>query len=137
MNITKERLSEIVREEVAKHRLDEAAILTLPDAVQKIEEEADRVARFLGYGPGAEAVQGEEQFLVKALESLYRIAAELKHHPAYEANDMSEGSTDDEAWKLPKPTEDPMGRQHKTSQLRKGAMRRRRELEKGLPKKKR
>ena len=132
MKITKERLSEIIREEVNNFKLEEggygghakrAAILTLPDAVQQIEDEASRVARFLGHGPGSEAVRGEEQFLIKALESLYRIAAQLKHHPAYEDSPVSEEDT----LRLPKPTEDPLGRddsedpKSKTSKLRRDA----------------
>ena len=77
MKITKERLSEIIREEVSSFKLEEggfgahaegAVILTLPDAVQQIEDEADRVARFLGHGEGSEVVRGEEQFLGGHLE---------------------------------------------------------------------
>jgi len=132
MKITKERLSEIIREEVNNFKLEEGgygghsgrtAILTLPDAVQQIEDEAERVARFLRYAEGSEVVRGEEQFLVKSLENLYKIAAELKHHPAYEDSPVSEEDT----LRLPKPTEDPLGRddsedpESKTSELRRKA----------------
>jgi|TARA_Y100000296_G_C5135780_1_gene238079 hypothetical protein len=132
MKITKKRLSEIIREEVNNFKLEEggfgghaerAVILTLPDAVQQIEDEAERVARFLGHGEGSEVVRGEEQFLVKALENLYKIAAQLKHHPAYEDSPMTEEDT----LKLPKPEEDPLGRddsedpKSKTSKLRRDA----------------
>ena len=132
MKITKQQLKQIIREEVNNFKLEEggfgghterAVILTLPDAVRKIEDEAERVARFLGYGPGSEAVSGEEQFLVKSLENLYKIAAELKHHPAYEDSPVSEEDT----LRLPKPTEDPLGRddsedpESKTSGLRRKA----------------
>tara|TARA_R110002110_G_scaffold76049_2_gene200604 strand:+ start:1873 stop:2298 length:426 start_codon:yes stop_codon:yes gene_type:complete len=141
MKISTHRLLEIIHEEVNSFKLEEggfgghaerAVILTLPDAVQQIEDEAERVARFLGHGEGSEVVRGEEQFLVKSLENLYKIAARLKHHPAYEDSPVSEEDT----LKLPKPTEDPLGRNHKTSKLRKDAMRRRQRLEKGLPGKK-
>jgi hypothetical protein len=141
VKISKQQLKQIIREEANNFKLEEGAfgdhaeravILTLPDAVRQIEDEAERVARFLGHGEGSEVVRGEEQFLVKSLENLYKIAARLKHHPAYEDSPVSEEDT----LKLPKPTEDPLGRNHKTSKLRQGAVRRRREAEKGLPKKK-
>ena len=141
VKISKQQLKQIIREEANSFKLEEggfgghaerAVILTLPDAVQQIEDEADRVARFLGHGEGSEVVRGEEQFLVKSLENLYKIAARLKHHPAYEDSPVSEEDT----LRLPKPTEDPLGRNHKTSKLRKAAVRRRREAERGLPGKK-
>jgi hypothetical protein len=141
MHLSQTQLRRIIREEVDSFRLKEGGfgghtegttILTLPDAVRQIEDEADRVARFLGHGEGSEVVRGEEQFLVKSLENLYKIAARLKHHPAYEDSPVSEEDT----LRLPKPTEDPLGRNHKTSKLRKAAVRRRREAEKGLPGKK-
>ena len=132
MHLSQTQLRRIIREEVESFRLKEGGfgdhtegttILTLPDAVQQIEDEADRVARFLGHGEGSEAVRGEEQFLVKALENLYKIAARLKHHPAYEDSPVSEEDT----LRLPKPTEDPLGRddsedpKSKTSKLRRDA----------------
>jgi hypothetical protein len=133
MYLSQTQLQRIIREEVESFKLKEGAtILTLPDAVRQIEDEAERVARFLGHGAGSEAVRGEEQFLVKSLENLYNIAARLKHHPAYEDSPVSEEDT----LRLPKPAEDPLGRNHKTSKLRKDAVRRRREAEKGLPGKK-
>tara|TARA_R110002074_G_scaffold180778_6_gene345031 strand:- start:231 stop:677 length:447 start_codon:yes stop_codon:yes gene_type:complete len=142
VKISKQQLKQIIREEASSFKLEEggfgghaerAVILTLPDAVRQIEDEADRVARFLGHGEGSEVVRGEEQFLVKSLENLYKIAARLKHHPAYEDSPVSEEDT----LRLPKPTEDPLGRNHRISQARKRLKKKREREDAGLPGRKR
>ena len=85
--------------------------------------------------------QTEQNRLDAAFQHLREVRKQARRlqervHTMEEQVKVLEEGADPDILELPTPEEDPMGRNHKTSRLRKAAMRRRQEAEKGLPRRK-